>query len=270
MNNLQQRVVTAIALGTLILGSIHLGPVYQSIVFGVFMVMGIWEFYSLCNSMEFVKVSKAVGVSLAILVFLFAIALSFKEIPLIAFALLFPLFLGLTLIEFWKKTDSPLLNISLLLFGIVYVVIPFYLSIDLNIRNTDDISPVAVMFILIWTNDTMAYFIGKGIGKSPFFPRISPKKTWEGTIGGVICTLIAGLIVGLFVQEERLLFWSVASLLISITAIVGDLMESLFKRSLQIKDSGKLLPGHGGILDRFDAALFSIPFFYCWYLLYFY
>jgi len=270
MNNLQQRVVTAMALGTLILGSIHLGPIYQSIVFGVFMLVGTWEFYSLCNSIEHVKISKITAVSLALIVYLFFIALYFKQIPLMAMTLLFPLFLSFTLMELWKKNKAPLLNISLLLMGIVYVSFPFFLCIDLNLRNTESLSAVSVMFILIWTNDTMAYFVGKYFGKSLFFPRISPKKTWEGTLGGVVCTLLAGVILGLYMQEENLWFWCVASLLISVTAILGDLMESLFKRSMQVKDSGKILPGHGGILDRFDAALFSIPFFYCWYLLYFY
>ena len=269
MNNLQLRAVTAIALGVLILGSIYLGPIYQIVVFGTFMGLGLWEFYALCNKIESVKISKIIGMSAGLFVYLLLVSMCMKLLPSMAIAVLLPLFFSLMMIELWKKHNSPLPNISLLFMGIVYVTIPFFLCIDLNLRNTESFSTVSVTFILIWTNDTMAYFIGKFFGKSQIFPSTSPKKTWEGTIGGIICTLVAGLIVGFYVHEGKLWFWIVASLLISVFAILGDLLESVFKRSLQVKDSGNILPGHGGILDRFDAALFSIPFFYCWYVLYF-
>jgi phosphatidate cytidylyltransferase len=107
-------------------------------------------------------------------------------------------------------------------------------------------------------------------GKTKLFERISPKKTWEGTIGGLLMTILAGYIIGTFVNTDRTLFWVVSAVIIAPCAVYGDLLESLFKRSLEIKDSGNILPGHGGILDRFDAALFAIPFFYCWTMIYAY
>jgi phosphatidate cytidylyltransferase len=126
------------------------------------------------------------------------------------------------------------------------------------------------MFLLIWTNDTFAYFSGRAFGKRKLFERISPKKTWEGTIGGILFTLLLGFIIGAYINKGEVLFWMVSALIIAPGAIFGDLLESLFKRSLNIKDSGKILPGHGGVLDRFDAALFTIPFFYCWSIIYLY
>ena len=126
------------------------------------------------------------------------------------------------------------------------------------------------MYFLIWTNNSFAYLAGKKWGKTPLFPEVSPKKTWEGTIGGIVFTLLLGLIIGTYINKGEAFFWLVSALIIAPGAIFGDLLESLFKRSLQIKDSGKILPGHGGVLDRFDAALFTIPFFYCWSIIYLY
>jgi len=270
MSNLQQRVITGFFLGVLILGSIWMGPLYQGVVFSSFMLFGLWEFYTLCEGISVVRISKEMGIFIGLFIYVLLIGMSMKILPVISITLISPLFFSLILIELWKKHGSPLLNISLLLMGIIYVTIPFFLCIDLNLRNTEYLSSVAVMFILIWTNDSMAYFTGRYFGKRKLFSRISPKKTWEGTVGGVAFTIIIGVLIGSFVNRGRVDFWLVSSILISLGAIFGDLLESLFKRSLNVKDSGSILPGHGGILDRFDAALFSIPFFYCWYMLYFY
>lgn len=130
-------------------------------------------------------------------------------------------------------------------------------------------NPLAIgMFLLIWTNDTFAYLTGRFIGKTKLFERISPKKTWEGTIGGVVFTIGVGYLIGLWSSDYTSTFWMVSAVLIAPCAIFGDLLESLFKRSLNIKDSGNILPGHGGILDRFDATLFAVPFFYSWVMFY--
>lgn len=163
-----------------------------------------------------------------------------------------------------EKEANPILNIALLVFGIIYVVIPFYLAVDLNLRNTSYMPRVVGMFLLIWTNDTFAYLTGRLIGKTKLFERISPNKTWEGTIGGVLFTLLFAYIIGKYINEGETFFWMISAVIIIPGAIFGDLLESLFKRSLNLKDTGNILPGHGGILDRFDAALFTIPFFYCW------
>ena len=101
------------------------------------------------------------------------------------------------------------------------------------------------------------------------FERISPKKTWEGTIGGILFTAIAAIILSQFSDARyNLLFWVISALIIAPCAIFGDLFESLIKRSLNVKDSGTILPGHGGLLDRFDAALFTVPYFFTWMIIY--
>jgi len=203
-------------------------------------------------------------------IFSLLVGLSLQWLPEISILFIFPLFFTLILVELWRKTDHPIVNMSVMVFGIIYVVIPFFLTIDLNLRENDEnFMPLIVgMYLLIWTNDTFAYFSGRLFGRTKLFERISPKKTWEGTIGGILFTLILGYIIGAFINQGEEMFWLISAMIIAPCAIFGDLLESLFKRSLNIKDSGKILPGHGGILDRFDAALFAIPFFYCWAMIY--
>jgi phosphatidate cytidylyltransferase len=122
-------------------------------------------------------------------------------------------------------------------------------------------------FMILWSNDTFAYLVGITIGKHKLSEKISPKKTWEGLIGGIIFGLLAAYILSIFFKELMLWQWLIASLVINIAGIFGDLSESLLKRHFQVKDSGNILPGHGGILDRFDAVIFSAPALFCYLLL---
>lgn len=268
MNNLIQRSITGAIFAFVVLGSIIWDPYAQAIVFSVFMVLGLLEFYNLFSKHSFVQVSKEIGIFIGLFIFSLLVGVSLEWLPQISILFIFPLFFTLILAEMWRKKEHPLINISVLVFGIIYVVIPFFLTIDLNLRNTSFLPNVVGMYLLIWTNDTFAYLSGRLFGKTKLFERISPKKTWEGTVGGVIFTLVLGYIIGAYINEGDELFWIISALIIAPCAIFGDLLESLFKRSLDIKDSGKILPGHGGILDRFDAALFAIPFFYCWAMVY--
>lgn len=268
MNNLIQRSITGALFAIVVLGSILWDPYAQAIVFSVFMVLGLLEFYNLFNTHNFVQVSKEIGIFIGLFIFSLLVGVSFQWLPIISILFIFPLFFTLILAELWRKKEHPLINISVLVFGIIYVVIPFFLTIDLNLRSTSYLPTVIGMYLLIWTNDTFAFLTGKLIGKTKLFKRISPKKTWEGTIGGVIVTLLLGYLIGAFINKGEEMFWVISAMIIAPCAIYGDLLESLFKRSLDIKDSGTILPGHGGILDRFDAALFAIPFFYCWAMVY--
>jgi phosphatidate cytidylyltransferase len=123
-------------------------------------------------------------------------------------------------------------------------------------------------FIILWANDTGAYLAGTAIGKNLLASKISPKKTWEGLIGGILVSLLTAFILSKFYESLNLLQWLCASIIISLPAIIGDLFESYLKRKANVKDSGNLLPGHGGFLDRFDALLFAAPVYY-FYIRYF-
>jgi phosphatidate cytidylyltransferase len=125
------------------------------------------------------------------------------------------------------------------------------------------------MLLIVWTNDTFAYLVGRFFGKTPLFERISPKKTWEGTIGGIFFAIVAAYLIAYF-SEMDWIYWTIAAVIIAPAAILGDLLESAFKRSLQVKDSGNILPGHGGILDRFDATLLAAPLFFIFHIIYVY
>jgi phosphatidate cytidylyltransferase len=266
-----QRAITGALFALVVLGSILWDAYAQAIVFSVFMVLGLLEFYHFFNAHKVVRVSTEIGIFIGIFIFALLVGFSLEWLPIISILFIFPLFFTLILEELWRKKENPLINISILVFGIIYIVLPFWLTIDLNLREdvaTHYMPLVVGMYLLIWTNDTFAYLSGKKFGKTKLFERISPKKTWEGTIGGIAVTLIVGYIFGAFVNRGDELFWVIAAAIIAPCAIFGDLLESLFKRSLNIKDSGTILPGHGGILDRFDAALFAIPFFYCWAMIY--
>lgn len=268
MGNLATRSITGVLFVTVVIGSIFIGPTTQIFVFSLFMILGLVEFFRLFNAHSIVKISKEIGIFIGVFIFSLLVGISLEILPIISVTILFPLFFSLILYELWKKQENPIINISVLVFGIIYIVIPFYLTIDLNLRDEFYLPLIVGMFLLIWTNDCFAYIIGRQFGKRKLFERISPNKTWEGAIGGILFTIILGYIFGAFVNKGEELFWIVSALIIAPCSIYGDLLESLFKRSLNIKDSGTILPGHGGILDRFDAALFTIPFFYAWSMLY--
>ena len=268
LGNLGTRALTGAVFATVVIGSILWNPYAQALVFSVFMVLGLMEFYRLFKNDKIVSVSSEIGIFIGIFIFTLLIGISAKVLPIISITVIFPLFFTLVLSELWKKKENPVINISVLVFGIIYVVVPFYLTIDLNLRDTSYLPAVVGMYLLIWANDSFAYLTGRAFGKTKLFERISPKKTWEGTIGGVFFTLLFGYIIGAFINRGEEVFWIISAVIIAPCAIYGDLLESLFKRSLKIKDTGSILPGHGGILDRFDAALFGIPFFYCWSMIY--
>jgi phosphatidate cytidylyltransferase len=153
-------------------------------------------------------------------------------------------------------------NIAHSLFGIFYISVPIGLLIDLRTRWTDQnielnlIIPLLIIFTL-WVNDTMAYIVGSLIGKTPFSP-ISPKKTWEGTIGGVILAVVVMSLIAYFTKKLSMTHTAIIAALASISGTYGDLFESKLKRMAGVKDSGSLMPGHGGFLDRFDSLLFAV------------
>ncbi len=140
--------------------------------------------------------------------------------------------------------------------GILYITLPLMLLMKMELQHF--VLPIAVI-LMIWTNDTMAYLVGSFIGKRSFSP-ISPKKTWEGVIGGILLTIVGAAIYGYCSDTYRLVDWMTLALITTITGTLGDLLESKLKRMADVKDSGTLMPGHGGALDRFDSLLVAAPF----------
>ncbi len=185
--------------------------------------------------------------------------------------ILFPFIL--MIVELFSKSEKPFQNVGISILGIIYTILPFqlfhFLTREFNgnfsfdtFHAIGEYTPyiVAGILFLTWANDTFAYLIGSRIGKTPLLPRISPKKTWEGTIGGAVMCILTGIVISFFFKELPLRDWAVVGGIVAIFGTIGDLVESMLKRSVGVKDSGSFMPGHGGFLDRFDAFIFAIPF----------
>ena len=264
MNNFWQRAITGTLFVAVLVGAIVLGGWYMHVTFGVIVIFGLLEFYKLFENTE-TKPQRIVGTTIGAGIYLLALLAMYfgGQFGLIAIGISLGSFLAIGIAELFRAQSKPFENISITVGGIIYLVIPFVLLNQLATRLELDkfqhyIWPVLSIFILIWSNDTFAYLTGRLIGKHKLFERISPKKTWEGFIGGVVFAMIAGILLAYLLEESYLKYITYA-LVAGVIGTFGDLVQSMLKRSVNVKDSGTILPGHGGILDRFDAVLFVVP-----------
>ena len=161
--------------------------------------------------------------------------------------------------------------LSKYVFLIGYVILPMILITKIPQTGiTYDPKIIIGIFILIWTNDTFAFLVGKNFGKTKLLERVSPKKTFEGFIGGLVFALLFSILIAKYFCEQSIYIWIAISLIVSIFGTIGDLIESKFKRNAGVKDSGKIMPGHGGILDRLDSVIFVAPFVFLFYQILYY
>lgn len=175
----------------------------------------------------------------------------------------------------FSKSKNPFKDIAYTITGVIYTVIPFVILTYFSCA--DELSPcnlpysfdsnynpriILGLFFLIWANDSYAYLLGSIFGKKKLFERISPAKTWEGTLGGGILTLASSFLIAKWFSEFSSIQWLMIAFIVVVAGTLGDLTESMLKRQAGIKDSGKIMPGHGGILDRFDSVMFIAPFVY--------
>ncbi len=174
---------------------------------------------------------------------------------------------GAFVFEIFYPKKSAIVNLSHFVLGYIYVGVPFALT--LFVSNLDDVFSsfrILGIFIIIWTFDTFAYIAGNFFGKRKLAPNVSPGKTIEGLIGGAIASIIAGAVLYPYDTSFSMYHWMGLALLLSITSTLGDLFESRLKREAKVKDSGSFMPGHGGLLDRLDSFLFSMPFVYFYFI----
>lgn len=268
MNDILLRSLTGAAFVGLIIGGLYFGEYATVTVIALFTILGLLEFFRLFrNHPSYAPDEKIAAVGgVSILFVLIYVRWGYLDMKYLV--LLFPLVFLAFIPELFRKSKAPIANVALTAFGWLYVILPLFLVISLKPvfpKEGDWLIPGG-MFAIIWCNDTFAYLTGRLIGKNKLFERISPKKTWEGTIGGIVFASSAGFIFS-YLTDMSLVFWLPAAFLAAFGAIFGDLFESMIKRSLGIKDSGNILPGHGGILDRFDATLFAAPLFFTWYII---
>lgn len=291
MNNLIRRALSGAVFIAVIIGSILWHPYAYAGVSLVIIVWALLEFYDIVK-IDRVYANKFIGVLSSILIFLicFLYAQRQEMVSGDVFLVFIPLIVILFINELYSKSTNAIRSIGYTLTGVVYIALPFSLLNGLVFPNSEQYIPdvsqhidishltdivsdtekryesgiLLGFFILLWTNDTFAYLTGMAFGKHRLFERISPKKSWEGFIGGLICTVACSLLIARFFPVLPYYHWMAVATVTVIFGVYGDLTESLLKRNLQIKDSGHFLPGHGGILDRFDSALLAAPvvFFY--------
>jgi phosphatidate cytidylyltransferase len=262
MPELATRIIVGLIAFGIFLFCIFTDQVGFLVFFGFTLVVGLMEFYNLIDMGGF-KPQRLTGYILGVSMFLGNGLMTFYDYPQKFF--LFPLlclFLILP-IELYRKREHPFTNIAHGLLGIIYVAIPVTLLINI-VHPNDEIGYNPLFFVgwlmLILSSDSGAYLAGTAFGKHKLFERISPKKSWEGAIGGLLMSI--GFAVGFSYFLDFLTVWEWIGLsVISVVAgIYGDLVESLLKRNVGAKDSGTLLPGHGGVLDRLDSIVLATPF----------
>jgi phosphatidate cytidylyltransferase len=266
MNNFAIRTVSGAVFIILLLSGIVLHPFGFAAMTLAIIVAGMYEFYSMFSVVRsgFVKIL-GYFVGMALFLIFFAMGAGWISSSKIFLALIFPV-VAIFIAELYAKSEAPAAEIATVLLGVIYVALPFALMNILVFReNVYDYRPLLSFFIFLWANDVGAYCFGMLFGRHgrhKLFERISPKKSWEGFFGGLAAAAGAAFILS-SVWGERygvaLTHWIVLAVIISLAGTFGDLAESMFKRSAGVKDSGKIMPGHGGALDRFDGALIAFP-----------
>jgi phosphatidate cytidylyltransferase len=261
LKNLVQRTFSGIIYLIVIIGSVLLGKYAFGVLFMIVVLVSLAEFFDLLgfqNSSVSV-VGWLSGAGIFVLAFLSAAGIIDKQY--LALATLFPV-LSLISILYSHHKDV-IREMALVWLGVLYIAIPlsamnFLVFSAVNgYHYTHRI--ILGILILVWINDTGAYVTGTTLGKHKLFPRISPKKSWEGFAGGTVLTLVAAIwmnrIMGILIVRD----WMILAGIACVMGVYGDLVESLIKRNVNRKDSGDLIPGHGGVLDRFDSLLFVVP-----------
>ncbi len=253
------RLLSGIVYVTILILAVSFSQNSFLVLFGVFMIISIVEFCNLIN------LNKTYSLIIGITLFLLFSMLEINKLT--KFMLLFAtLFVSIKLIlSLFKNQIIKFDSKAKFVYLIGYLILPIIILTKISISNyTSLFQPRIIIgvFIIIWTNDTFAYIVGKSIGKNKLFEIISPKKTIEGFIGGLIFAVIAGILIENFYIQKSMFFWIITALIIGVFGTIGDLIESKFKRQAAVKDSGKIMPGHGGILDRLDSIIFAAPFIY--------
>ena len=271
MNNFIVRTITGILFVAVVVCS-FLRPQAMVLLFALITGLTIWEFTGLVNDREKVTVNRLIS-TVAGVYFFFAVAgFSSDLTPSAVFIPYLVSIIYLMVAELYLKNDDPIHSWAYTMMAQIYIALPFSLLNTLAFHLTpqglvtyDAVLPLSV-FVFLWMNDTGAYLCGSLLGKHKLFPRISPGKSWEGSIGGGILVIAIAVLVWYLTEQYQLnqlglsaIEWAGLGLTVVIFGTWGDLVESLFKRTLGIKDSGNILPGHGGMLDRFDSSLLAIP-----------
>jgi len=288
MSNLAQRVIAGVLGATILINAIYWSEFSFFLLFAFIMSFSLWEFYTLLEKAGYKPMKRYMMVFNVILIIyiflnnknieiliktpdgLYQKIIEFFSITFYAIIII-GIFLAFIVKLYDKNDKQPFVNIALSILGLLYVFVPFMLFINnswqfSNLNGILNVGfqyqyqiPLGILFCL-WASDSGAYFVGRKLGKTKLFERISPKKSWEGFAGGMFFSQVVAFVLSIYFTSLDGWKWHVISAIIVIVGTYGDLVESMLKRSLDIKDSGSVIPGHGGFLDRFDGLLIAMPF----------
>lgn len=293
MNETLKRTISGAVYIALLLTSILFSTESFIILFGIFLIIATYEF---CN---LVKLNKVFSILFVTLFYSTVALVSFYRTEtenyissllkeniqftididkLFSVLLIITLLIAVKCIVFLFNDTQTISKLSKYIYLLGYIMLPFIFIIKISFGIKDYNPKIIIgLFILIWTNDTFAYLVGKSIGKHKLFERVSPKKTIEGFLGGVVFAAFAGFLISkLYIRpnpdfsQKSILIWTIIALIVSIFGTIGDLIESKFKRIAGVKDSGTIMPGHGGVLDRLDSVIFVAPVIFLFYQILYY
>ena len=294
MNETLKRTISGAVYIALLLTSILFSTESFIILFGIFLIITIYEFCNLAN------LNKVFSILFGVLLYSATLLVShynkqttqflnetfntelnlntnIQELDLILLAVTIVISIKCILFLFYDSVQKVSTS-SKYLYLLGYITLPFIFIVKISF-GTNNYNPKIILglFILIWTNDTFAYLVGKSIGKHKLIERVSPKKTIEGFLGGVVFAALAGFLISKFYiqpnpefSSKSILIWTIIALIVSVFGTIGDLIESKFKRIAGVKDSGSIMPGHGGILDRLDSVIFVAPIIFLFYQILYY
>ena len=272
MKNFIIRAISGIIFVAIMVAGLSVNALAMVFLFTLITSMTIWEFTTLVNERENVSVNRFIATVAGAYFFLAMAGYCSGITPSAAFIPYLLTIVYLFISELYLKQKDPINNWAYTMLSQMYIALPFACINMLAFRSSPDdggiyfdrILPLCI-FIFLWMNDTGAYCVGSLLGRHKLFPRVSPGKSWEGSIGGAILVMIVAAVIGYYVKDNycatmsAIPHWIGLGLVVVFFGTWGDLVESLFKRTLGIKDSGNILPGHGGMLDRFDSSLMAIP-----------
>ncbi len=264
MRKLFKRALSGLLFVSVLIFSILFSKITFIVLFFILMMLCLFEFKKM------IHLKSTFPYIIGTLLFIFGNILSVEDVPsriifeYAGVALFLTIFITFASILFAKK-EEVISHLGKIFLSVIYIIVPFTLMVQIPFLNASFNyvnSSILGVFILIWTNDTFAYLVGKNLGKHKLMERISPNKTIEGFVGGMVFTFVASFILASQFTELRLIQWIVIAGIVSIFGVLGDLIESMFKRQAGVKDSSNFIPGHGGFLDRFDSVIFAAPFIF--------
>lgn len=260
-SNFTQRVVTGLTGAVILMTALSWSEWGYFICFLLVVVISQLEFYKLVG-LDGMSPLKFWGTFTGLSVFVLSFLIERGSVNTNFYYLIFPIACGTFFIKLYKKSDKkPFTNIAFTLIGVIYIALPIaLLNISTFVMGQYSHEIIIGLILIFWASDIGAYFAGIKFGKRKLFERISPKKSWEGALGGAAFALLVTYLISLYFTDLTFINWMILGAIIIVGGTYGDLIESLFKRSIEIKDSGTKLPGHGGFLDRFDSLLIASPF----------